>query len=225
MRTAADVALRLHKITPDGIRLIGERTYCPGTLVSVVKNRGRAALALELLDEARARRAGALIVAGPSYGGSGWFIEELNNRGFDWVVELPRKASVSIRGSSAAVPAIELLASAPWKAQPLVSPATGQRINYAIANLGRVRIPCQGTRRLFAAQSGAIQGLHNGTIIGLSSVGAVDVGITCLIGDVRGGTRADFQGVFVMEFAAPLGQERIGGKRLVWRRFPLSPFI
>ena len=169
-RAAVDVVLRLHKITPKGILLVGERSYRPGTLNDVAGNRGRAALALELLDEAKERSSGTLVVAGPSYGGSTWFIEELNGRGFDWVVELPRRTSVRARGSSERVWALDMLANASWKPQTFASPVTGQRVHYAVADLGRVFVSgSENTARLFAAQSGAIQGLHNGTVIGLSS--------------------------------------------------------
>jgi hypothetical protein len=88
----------------------------------------------------------------------------------DWVVELPRRAAILARGSSERVPAIELLGAASWKEQGFVSPATGQRISYAVADLGCVFLPGGDTSRLFAAQTGAIQGVHQGTIIGLSSV-------------------------------------------------------
>jgi hypothetical protein len=65
-RTSADVVLRLHKITQQGIVLMGERIYLPGTLTELVSNGGKAALALQLLDEVRTSRNSALVVAGPN---------------------------------------------------------------------------------------------------------------------------------------------------------------
>ena len=169
-RKTADVVLRLHKITPKGILVVSERAYSPGTLESIGRNGGRTRRAIELLDEMRMRRSDVLIVAGPDYGGSKWFIEQLTRRGFDWVVELPRKSPVCVGGSSETVAATELLAAASWKPKALVSPATGQQMNYAIADLGPILLSTNQTGRLFAAQNGAIQGLHNGTIVGLTSV-------------------------------------------------------
>jgi site-specific DNA-cytosine methylase len=168
-RVSANVVLRLHKITPNSVLLIGERAYPPGTLVEMGTSRGRAGLAVELLHDMRLRRNEVLIVAGASYGGSNWFLEELTRRGFDWVVELPRKAAACVCASEQ-VSAIEMLSGATWTSQPLISPATGQHINYAIADLGQVLLSNKKSGRLFAAQNGAIQGLHNGTIFGLTSV-------------------------------------------------------
>lgn len=45
---------------------MGERIYLPGTLTELVSNGGKAALALQLLDEVRTSRNSALVVAGPN---------------------------------------------------------------------------------------------------------------------------------------------------------------
>jgi hypothetical protein len=170
-KSATDVVLRLHRITPAGIVLLAEQAYSPGRLNEVANNRTRAALAVELLDGMRVPRKGALVVAGPKYGGNNRFIEELTRRGFDWVVELPRQSGVRLRGSVKDVPAVQTLKAASWKPQLIVLPTNGQHIKCAVADLGSVVLSSNDKGRLFAVQNGGISGLHNGTIIGLTSIG------------------------------------------------------
>lgn len=166
--SARDIVLRLHRIGLQTVSVAGERAYSPGTLGKI--RGGRATLAVNLLDSLRVSPAETLIVAGSGYGGNQLFIEELGKRGFNWVVELPRSAVIATNFHLKGVVASELLASARWKSHEIVSPLTRNIITYAVAHLGRVSLSNGGKGRLFAAQTGAIDGIHQGTIIGLSSV-------------------------------------------------------
>src|SRR5260221_14070831 len=49
-RTSNDVVIRFHRIRSNGISLIAERTYSPGTLGALVESGGKTTLALNLLD-------------------------------------------------------------------------------------------------------------------------------------------------------------------------------
>lgn len=164
--TGADVILRFHRIRASGISIAGENAYSPGKL----GEGGRAALALNLLDSIRASTRETIIVAGSRYGGNQCFIEELGQRGFNWTVELPRSAVIVTDCCSEGRVATDLLSSAKnWKSLDIVSPTTGKIVTYAVAHLGYVPLKDGMRARLFAAQTGGINGVHQGTIIGLSS--------------------------------------------------------
>jgi DNA-cytosine methyltransferase len=164
-----DVVLRFHKIEVAGISIAAQCAYVPGTLAKLAGSGGIATVALELLDSIPTRPEKTLIVAGPRYGGNQWFMKELQDRGFNWIVELPRNAVVVTDIHSCGVPAIQLFTDARWKEYDVISPSTGNLITYAAAHLGRVPLSNGDKGRLFAAQTGAINGIHKGTIIGLSS--------------------------------------------------------
>ena len=164
--TGTDVILRIHRISASGISIAGEYAYSPGKL----GEGGRATLALALLDSIRASTRETIIVAGSRYGGNRWFIDELGQRGFDWTVELPRSAVISTDSRSEGRVATDLLSSAKkWDSFDIVSPTTGKLVTYAVAHLGYVPLSGGMRARLFAAQTGGISGVHQGTIIGLSS--------------------------------------------------------
>jgi DNA-cytosine methyltransferase len=166
-----EVVLRVHRIRTNRISIAGESAYSPGTLGELARIGGRATIALDLLDSIRASRRDTIIVAGPRYGGSQWFIDELRHRRFSWTVELPRTAVIVPDGRSKGRLATNLLLSAKnWEDFDIVSPTTGKLIKYAIADLGFIPIGDGERGRLFAAQAGAINGVHQGTIIGLSSI-------------------------------------------------------
>jgi DNA-cytosine methyltransferase len=181
IRTAVsrDVVLRLHRITPNDIVVVGEKAYSPGSLGKAAEGRTKINLALDLLDSVRVRSKETLIVTGTRYGGSRIFTSELLRRGFHWAVELPRNAIVVTKDHLRGVLARELLESAVWKPHKLVSPSSETRIPYSIAHLAYASGVDGTPTRLFAAQVGAIDGVHPGTIIGLSS--AVNAPLDCLL--------------------------------------------
>jgi DNA-cytosine methyltransferase len=174
--SGTEVVVRFHRIRASSVSVVGENAYSPGTLGDLVGVGGRAKLALNLLDSLRASRRETLIVAGPKYGGNRWFIDGLRQRGFDWTVELPRSAVVVTERCPQGRIAGDLVSSAKkWKALDIASPTTGNLINYAVAHLGYVRLGGGDRGRLFAAQTGAINGVHRGTIIGLSSTAETEL--------------------------------------------------
>jgi len=125
------------------------------------------------LDSLHIRRRRSVIVAGTRYGGNQAFLSKLNDRGLNWVVEVPRSAVVVTDGHSAGQLASQLLSSVKkWKKVSVTSPTTGTSISYAVGHIAYVSLPGGFKARLFAAQTGAIGGVHRGTIIGLSSVSA-----------------------------------------------------
>jgi hypothetical protein len=73
-RNSREIVVGLHKITSEGVQLVGEEKYAPGTLSEVYPRGGRVALARELLDSARAIPTGSIIVAGPRYGCNAAFV-------------------------------------------------------------------------------------------------------------------------------------------------------
>jgi hypothetical protein len=166
----SDVVLRFHRIENDAVSVAGESAYAPGTLDNSGARGGRSTLALQLLDSIGAYPQETLVVAGPNYGGNQRFTDELQRRGFNWTVELPRNAVMRTEKNSSGVPIMSLLSSAKWKSHDIVSPGTGNILTYAVAHLGYVPLTDGVRGRLFAAQTGAINGVHKGTIIGFSSI-------------------------------------------------------
>lgn len=165
-----EVVLRFHRIRASGITTVRESAYSPGTLVDPMGFGGRAALALDLLDSIRAPKRETVIVAGPGYGGNRWFIDELRQRGFDWAMEVPRSAVVVTDNRAEGRIAADMVLSAKkWKSFDITSPTTGMLIKFSVAHLGYVPLGEGDVGRLFAAQTGAINGVHRGTIIGLCS--------------------------------------------------------
>jgi DNA-cytosine methyltransferase len=167
--SSRDVVVRFHSIEANGVSIVAERTYSPGTLSKLFESGGRATLALDLLNSLTVLPTKTLVVAGARYGRNQLFTGELSRRGLSWVVELPRSAVVATEARSRPVAVTEFLSAAIWKSHDTISPATGNTVAYSVGHLGYV-LMADGTRaRLFAAQTGAIDGIHQGTIIGLSS--------------------------------------------------------
>ncbi|MGA2185451.1 MAG: DNA cytosine methyltransferase [Bryobacteraceae bacterium] len=172
-RKSRDIVVRLHKITPEGVQLIGEERYAPGTLSEVHPRGGRIALALQLLDSASAIPKGSIVVAGPRYGSNPVFRCGVLERQFEVVVELQRGASLPSAaedGAGRGAGSIsERLSKVRWTKCQVTPPAARQPITYAIGDVMRLNLSGRKVR-VFAAQIGGIRSIHQGTIIGLSSV-------------------------------------------------------
>jgi len=162
-----DVNLQLHLIRRRGVSTIGESAYTPGTL----SKGGRADLALRLLDSLDTHGSRSVVVAGTRYGGNQEFLSALSNRRLNWVVEIPRSSIVPTSSHSSGLVASQLISSVTkWKKTSVVSPTTGNAISYEVGHIAYVPLSNGLKARLFAAQTGAIRGVHRGTIIGLSSL-------------------------------------------------------
>jgi DNA-cytosine methyltransferase len=166
-----DIILRLHKITAEGVQVIGEERYAPGSL-EVHPHNGRVALALQLLDSAHAS-SGSIVVAGPRYGSNPAFLLGVLERRFELVVELQRGSSLCSAGQDNAgrqgASILKRLSEVRWKKCQVMPPAARQPITYAIGDVARFHLFGRQVR-VFAAQIGGIRGIHHGTIIGLSSI-------------------------------------------------------
>jgi len=114
------------------------------------------------------------VVGGPEYGCNQWFISGVLARGLAVVAELRPKTLVGPNGDPSAngglVAASKLLDHAEWREYPAPEVGVGESISYAVAALGSIRLASGQHGRLFAAERGAITGIHRGTVIGFTSI-------------------------------------------------------
>lgn len=165
------VTIRVHKITKSGRRVLAKRWYRPGGLIDHRVKKGKAGLALALLDGVRLRR-GTVVAAGPGYGANKVFTAGLVDRGIDFVVELRPSTRVhrigAQRGGRSIVAAKKLLVRPEWEKFKLVLPGGGS-LEHWVAQLGLVELTSGHVGQLFAAQIGGIAGIHRSTIFGVAS--------------------------------------------------------
>jgi hypothetical protein len=163
-RSKDEVKIRLHRIESEGAELVAECSYKIGESKRFAPQARRTATALELLDSAFQGEKPDLLVAGSSYGCSAAFLRGLAERGIDFVVELRPSTQVRrLEGRGTAGPfaaAAELAQEAEWAELHIKPPIAGGRVKYSVADLGRVLTPGGHPGRLFAAQTGGIQGVH-----------------------------------------------------------------
>lgn len=163
------IFVRMHSIVDGNWKqVVGQTEYSRtnGQNISVQE------IALDLLTKTRGRRE-QIIVAGPSYGGSSVFIRSLMQKDFDFVVEIrpnDRLVCHNFGSDKLSVKPSALIKNARWENFSLVPPLESSPICYTLADLGKVEFMSGREVRLFAAQTGAIEGIHRGTIIGLTSV-------------------------------------------------------
>jgi DNA-cytosine methyltransferase len=168
---ASSVVLRVHRIGEAGVRIAADREYMPG-LLHEAEAKQRADLGLKLLDEVPCLS--SVVVCGPAYGASVRFLEGLAARKLDAVVEVwPSSVITLSRNGTGAdrVSASQLLAGATWRT--LSVPVAGidhRSVTYQVAALGVGRLGSSPAGLLFAALTGGIDGVHRGTVFGLSLV-------------------------------------------------------
>ena len=170
------VTVRLHEIRAGYHRVLAEESYKSGVMQKQGRS-ARAALALRLLDKALPAFDGVL-VAGSSYGSNGEFLAGVRSRGLTCIAEVRASELLEI-SSGLRVPAnhlsrqkVELLLqSANWRHVQLEAPATGRVLTFSAAYLSGVAPHRDLHGQLFAAQTGAIPGVHRGTIIGFAPEG------------------------------------------------------
>ena len=172
---AATVTVRVHRLSGDRRSIVARATYEAGSMQS--KNGARIELIGQLLRRAVARSVKPIIVAGTSYGSAASFLALLCDGSLPFVVQIRPSTQVTLAARKGpAMPASKALSSAEWR-QVTVTMLDGARLACTAAKLAKVEVPgC--TAQLFAAQVGGIDGVHRGTIIGLSSL---DVGLTNLV--------------------------------------------
>jgi DNA-cytosine methyltransferase len=167
--TAPGVTIQLHRIGPQG----------PETIEKCAVERSPRAARVDRVDHAlrmvdRALRHGrpGLVVAGSGYGSSAAFLCGLQARELDFAVELRPATYVrplnGMPGGAKPIQAAAKIARVRWNEFCVSSPVSDEPLAFAIADLGRAALG-RSSGRLFAAQTGGIQGVHRGTIIGLHS--------------------------------------------------------
>ncbi|MBI4502888.1 MAG: DNA (cytosine-5-)-methyltransferase [Gemmatimonadetes bacterium] len=163
----------MHRISATACKLLAETTYHPGALKRRAKNRGKASIALELLDTLRRRWHDSVVVAGPSYGCNARFLAGLGKRNLDFAVEVRPSTQLSRAGNGVAhrsrAAASDFLDKSKWTKIDLFQPGATGPMPYKAATLADIQLPGDRNGRLFAAQTGGIPGIHRGTIFGISS--------------------------------------------------------
>lgn len=173
------VAVRLHRISSAGCKLLAEQTYQPGALKRRTKGGGKATVALQLIDGVLPRRGRSVVAAGPAYGCNASFLAGLAERGLDYVVEVRPSTRLATANGAANPDArstvAALLGDSKWREIVLQVPHAATPIEYSAAPVADVVLPGGRGARLFAAQTGGILGVHRGTIFGVTSSPRSDV--------------------------------------------------
>lgn len=171
-RVRGKITIRVHRFQNGKAGVVAEKSYRAGELAGCARRSGKATVALEMLDRLRFVRGGTVVVAGPAYGSNRWFVEGLVVRGFDFVVEVRPSTSVcnAALGSESTSRAGDFLSDADWKRLNIAVPGASTPVRYTAADLAEVFLPAGGIGQLFAAETGGINGVHRGTIFGLTSM-------------------------------------------------------
>ena len=180
--TSPPVKMQLHRIDGATTLTIASTTYRSDTSG---RNPHRRANALaKLLVHANNDSARSVLVAGTAYGESATSLTMLCGLERPFVVEVRPGRTVIPRGQGCVpVPARDMLLGARWGNAQATMP-DGKTTRYTAARLGTVVLP-DGTGELFAAQTGGVDGVHPGTIIGISSVELPIGDLVQLIAHVR----------------------------------------
>lgn len=166
------VLVRLHRIAALGPTVVEQRGYRTSTRQTGSR---KVALALEMVDRARAaRRIPFVVVAGTTYGSNRVFLAGLIQRGLHFATEIrpsTRVVSTDTRplGRQEAVVARTLLHGAKWKRFKIAVPGASAQVDYYAADLATVQLSGAVAGRLVAAQTGGIPGLHRGTVFIITS--------------------------------------------------------
>lgn len=163
------ITVRVHRLNGARKLVVARSTYKAGSMRS--KRSARIQLATGLLSRAVDRGMAAVVVAGTSYGSAAAFLEMLCDRDLPFVVQVRPSTIVSLTGKGRpSLTAAKALDRGKWKEITAVMP-DGTEVECSAAKLATVALPV-GTGKLFAAQVGGIQGIHRGTIVGISSFDA-----------------------------------------------------
>lgn len=162
------VLIRLHCIGPKGAFIAAEQSYVPGSSRNGASL--RADLALELIDDFAP--VGSVVVCGPQYGTNARFLEGLTDRCLNAVVEIRPTSIVDLarsRNGRNSFKASELLGEGTWRNLSVgVAGRVGLTVSYSAARIGVASISPGQRGVMFAALTGGIDGVHPGTVFGLS---------------------------------------------------------
>jgi DNA-cytosine methyltransferase len=173
-RSAAAITVRVHSIVDGEWKsIVGETHVTKRSKMAGID--GKSGEALKLLRSTYPRQNQSIVVAGASYGSRNNFVSSLAEEKFEFAVEIRPSESVDCtRGvgkrKAGKTTASDLLKAAEWRNAEIVPPGVATSVQYSLADLAEVRLAGGETGRLFAAQIGRIDGLHPGTIVGLTSV-------------------------------------------------------
>jgi len=167
---SVEVVVRAHVIDGAGARVVGTHTYLPGG----PRENGtvlRSDLALDLVEHYAT--AGSVVVCGSSYGAGPAFLRQLCSADIHAVVEIRPSTRVHLESNwptQSTQAASDLLSQAHWRRVPIAVPGLdGQTVVYAARRLGNGSVGNGPSGVLFAALTGAIDGVHRGTVLGFSS--------------------------------------------------------
>lgn len=158
------ITVRLHRINGTKSVVIGTGSYT----ADPVRRNERLDIVRDLLNGAPSVGDRTVVAAGASFGSSTTFLSVLCDLALPFVVEITPSTYVTPTiGGRTRRPAADLLSRGVWRAIRTRA-LDGTRVWYRAARVGIVELPV-GTGILFAAQNGGINGVHKGTIIGISS--------------------------------------------------------
>lgn len=168
-RLSGRVTVSLHEIRDGRPRLVAEKTYKTGSVRSR-SGGGKAKLALPLLSEIES----GLVVMGSTFGSNRYLLDRMLLRGLAFVTEIRASELVNVAAANRSTPVpvrylAKLLSTAKWERLRISSPLADKAIQFTAASLSGITPHPTMTGRLFAAQTGGIDGLHRGTILGFAS--------------------------------------------------------
>lgn len=176
------ITVRVHRLNGASKLVVARTTYEAGTMRS--KRSAKIELATRLIDRAANGGLQPVVVAGTSYGAASAFVENLGERRLPFVVQIRPSTIVQLKERGRpSIAAAGVLERGTWREIVTVMP-DGTEMDCSAAKLAKVSLST-GTGRLFAAQVGGIQGVHRGTIIGLSSFDAALSELVQLVAHAR----------------------------------------
>lgn len=181
--TGLNITVRVHSLNGTGKLVVARKTYEAGSMRS--KRSARIELATGLISRAAQRGIAPVVVAGTSYGSAAAFLEMLEKCAVPFVVQIrPSTVVELVEKGRPSIAAAKLLNRGEWREISAVLPDDTD-LKCSAAKLATVALPTGGTARLFAAQIGGIQGIHRGTILGLSSFNAALKDLVQLVAHAR----------------------------------------
>lgn len=167
-----NVTVRVHRIVDGAWQTVCGEAQVQGPPSPTGQRKYKQTVALDLLDTCHNPQQHPLVVAGASYGSSVVFTTGLVKRGLDFIIEIrPGHAVQRLhQGQWVSRTAVSALRCAVWRDIAVTLRHEHSSSRYSVADLGEVHLPADAVARLFVAQTGGIQGLHRGTIIGLTSL-------------------------------------------------------
>ena len=180
--TSPPVKMRLHRINGTVTTTVAHKTYRSDPSRRNPQRRVKALA--RLLEHTRTANPRSVVVGGTAYGESPACLAMLCDLELPFVVEVrPGRTVTPTQRNGARVPAQDMLSAPPWEEVEATMP-DGKVMRYGAAKLGSVVLPV-GTGELFAAQTGGLDGVHRGTIIGISSVDLPIADLVRLIAHAR----------------------------------------